>query len=325
MNYKRKFQRLIIFGIVCGISVTLLLTVIMGLVPVAEFDSSNLSVSSDLLRTSMSKLLVIIISAAKNADRRNAIRQTWLSEESTQALDVQYYFVVGTEGILETERNVLNFEMQNNNDLLLLNDVKDSYDQLTHKLLASMQWINEHTNFEHLLKVDDDSFVVLSQLLELLSFKNRTRLYLGFFDGSAQVKRRGQWAELNWKLCDRYLPYARGGGYVLSHDLVAFIASNANLLQRYNSEDVSVGAWLAGLDIERVHDPRFDTEYVSRGCHNSYIVTHKQSVTQMVDKWQTWRESGVICANEFRSRLSYVYNWDVPPSKCCVRNDTTVP
>lgn len=45
----------------------------------------------------------------------------------------------------------------------------------------------------------------------------------------------------------------------------------------FRSEDVAVGAWLAGLDVRYVHDPRFDTEFRSRGCNNQYIITHKQS------------------------------------------------
>lgn len=40
---------------------------------------------------------------------------------------------------------------------------------------------------------------------------------------------------------------------------------------------MSVGAWLAGLSVRYVHDPRFDTEFRSRGCSNQYIVTHKQT------------------------------------------------
>lgn len=45
----------------------------------------------------------------------------------------------------------------------------------------------------------------------------------------------------------------------------------------FRNEDVSVGAWLAGLSVRYVHDPRFDTEFRSRGCNNQYIVTHKQT------------------------------------------------
>ena len=83
----------------------------------------------------------------------------------------------------------------------------------------------------------------------------------------------------------RYLPYALGGGYVLSSDLVSFIASNSARLQLYGSEDVSVGVWLAPLArLNRVHDERFDTEFVSRGCLDSYLVTHKQSVEEIRTK-----------------------------------------
>lgn len=45
----------------------------------------------------------------------------------------------------------------------------------------------------------------------------------------------------------------------------------------FRNEDVSIGAWLAGLSVQYVHDPRFDTEFRSRGCNNQYIVTHKQT------------------------------------------------
>ena len=41
-------------------------------------------------------------------------------------------------------------------------------------------------------------------------------LYWGFFDGRAPVMKKGKWAEKDYKLCDKYIPYALGGGYVLS-------------------------------------------------------------------------------------------------------------
>ncbi len=39
-----------------------------------------------------------------------------------------------------------------------------------------------------------------------------------------------------------------------------------------------MGTWLAPLKVNRVHDVRFDTEFRSRGCSNSYLMSHKQSV-----------------------------------------------
>ncbi len=87
--------------------------------------------------------------------------------------------------------------------------------------------------------------------------------------------------EKRWILCDRYLPYALGGGYVISHDLVTFVSKNSDILQLYSNEDVSLGVWLAPLILNRVHDIRFDTEFESRGCSNNYFITHKQAILDM--------------------------------------------
>ena len=70
-----------------------------------------------------------------------------------------------------------------------------------------------------------------------MAFSNRKLIIAG----AAHVKTLGQWAEPNFHLCDRYLPYARGGGYVITTDLVEYILQNKHLLQIYNSEDVTVG------------------------------------------------------------------------------------
>lgn len=75
----------------------------------------------------------------------------------------------------------------------------------------------------------------------------------------------------------------------------------------------------------RVHDPRFDTEYVSRGCLNDYIVTHKQNVEMMKQLQENLQATGKLCPREYKVKPSYIYNWDVLPSMCCLRNDSRVP
>ena len=129
---------------------------------------------------------------------------------------------------------------------------------------------------------------------------------------------------------DRYIPYALGGGYVLSHDLVRYISTNSDLLRQFNNEDVSVGTWLAPLkNIHRVHDVRFDTEATSRGCNNKHIVSHKQSVDDLKSKHLMLTSSSTskkrLCKNEFKQRNSYEYNWNALPSTCCSRHDSSLP
>uniref|UniRef100_T1JN38 Hexosyltransferase n=1 Tax=Strigamia maritima TaxID=126957 RepID=T1JN38_STRMM len=233
-------------------------------------------------------LVVLIFSSVFNMEHRDTIRQTWLKNSG---IEIIHFFAIGSAKLGPSEEKTLQSENARFGDLLLLPDV-----------------------------VDDDSFVQLNLLFkELDSLKEKDRLYWGYFDGRASVKHQGHWKEVDWILCDHYLPYALGGGYVVSRDLVEYIYVNEKLLKLYKSEDVSLGTWLAPLDIRRIHDPRFDTEFKSRGCLNSYIVTHKQNIDEMRRKFGLFEERGKICNVELQHRFPYQYDWKVPPSKCCNR------
>ncbi|CAL1535495.1 unnamed protein product [Lymnaea stagnalis] len=263
------------------------------------------------------KLVVLIISNPDNIHERDAIRETWLKDTDTNS--VLPKFVVSTASLDTDHRDKINREELVHKDLIILTNIMESYQDLTNKVLQAFIWIDRHVDFQYVLKVDDDSYVRVSNILAELQHKSKDRLYWGFFDGRANVKTSGKWREGNWNLCDRYLPYARGGGYVLSSDLVQFIAINHELFQHYLSEDVSVGTWLAPLKINRHHDQNFDTEYISRGCLNTYLITHKQSVLKLRELNNNLLTLGRLCKDEVVLRASYEYDWNYPPSKCCIR------
>ncbi|XP_063799111.1 beta-1,3-galactosyltransferase 6 [Pseudophryne corroboree] len=266
-------------------------------------------------------LAVLIASGPKYTERRSIIRSTWLSAASRPRGDLWCRFVVGTAGLGEEESASLEVEQRRHGDLLLLPELRDSYENLTAKLLLMYAWLDQHLDYKFVFKADDDTFARLDVLMEELKPKEPKRLYWGFFSGRGRVKSGGKWKESSWVLCDYYLPYALGGGYVLSWDLVHYLSLGREYLSQWQSEDVSLGAWLAPLDVNRVHDPRFDTEYKSRGCNNKYIVTHKQSIEDMLEKHQTLAKEGKLCKEEIKLRLSYIYDWAVPPSQCCQRKD----
>ena len=268
---------------------------------------------------SQHRFVILVVSSPDNLERRATIRKTWLAQKHAT---VKHLFVIGTLDILPEQRETLQSEKQKFNDLLLLPRLLDSYGTLTKKVLHALREAYESYEFSYLMKCDDDTFVLVHKVLKELdkwdSKGTKKELYWGFFNGKAQVKRSGAWKETDWVLCDYYLPYALGGGYVLSYNLVKFIASNVDVLKLHKAEDVSVGLWLAPLaNVERKHDVRFDTEYRSRGCSNQYIVTHKQTVESMKNMHEYYQASGALCAKEIRSRMSYNYNWTVPPSQCC--------
>nr|CAG4641061.1 EOG090X0A8N [Eulimnadia texana] len=260
------------------------------------------------------KLVIAIMSAPTKPATRQVIRETWLSQREP---GVKHLFIVGTKNLNTEVIADIEEEQKTYNDIQILRNFSESYATLAEKVLASFYEIELAYNFDFLMKCDDDTYVHVPKLLYELEKKPQERLYWGYFKGGGAVRRTGKWKESSWFMCDTYLPYAYGGGYVLSGDLVKYVARNRELLQTYNNEDVSVGVWLSPLHVHRVHDVLFDTEYKSRGCFNSYVVTHKQSPSMMREKHKTWTASGKLCLEEKRERYSYVYNWTVPASQCC--------
>lgn len=178
------------------------------------------------------RLIVLVLSGIDHLEHRDTIRKTWLSEKYN---DVRYLFAIGTKDLHSSQKITLQSEKQKFNDLLLLPNLQDTYGTITKKVLQSFYHIHKEYDFDFILKCDDDSFVLINRILRELdkweSKGSKKFLYWGFFNGRAQVKRNGPWKETEWILCDYYLPYALGGGYVLSSNLVEFIAKNGENLK----------------------------------------------------------------------------------------------
>ncbi|XP_047523357.1 beta-1,3-galactosyltransferase 6 [Pieris napi] len=254
---------------------------------------------------------------------------------------IKVFFVVGTQGLSGVKLERLKAEHMRSDDLLLLDNLEDNYKNLAVKLKHSLQWAHAHLKFlKYLIKCDDDSFLRVDLIVKDLEafapnmndpeiHKHITKkhssneykgLYWGYFDGRARVYLNGKWEEKDWFLCDTYLPYALGGGYIISKSIVDYIARNADFLSHYNSEDVSMGVWTAALEgINRVHDIRFDTQWKSRGCENNMLVRHKQTPTDMFQMYRTLVHSHgeKLCKTENALRKYYFYDWNVLPSMCC--------
>lgn len=263
-------------------------------------------------------LVILVMSGPKLLAGRQVLRDTWLTLRTS---DMIVKFVIGIANLPTDHLEALEKEQKQYNDLLFLPDLEDSFLALTQKLIDMFVWLDQNVSYKFVLKVDDDSFVRLDALAKELPQKSQEKLFWGFFDGRARVHKAGKYAEADWVLCDRYLPYAKGGGYILSADLVHFVSLNAKYLKKYNGEDVSLGSWLAAVEVDRQHDTRFDTEYRSRGCSNTYLITHKQTPDDMRQKWKYYKETGRLCSQEHQTRPSYIYDWQKPPTECCIRKN----
>lgn len=214
-------------------------------------------------------LVILILSAPQNLDKRNIIRQTWLKfiedEEYVVKFKMKHFFVIGSLGLTVDEILHLSTEQSQFSDILIL-PIHDSYQNLAFKVVKSFEWLSDQYDyglkFKYVLKCDDDSFIRADKLAaEIINIestyltadsKNKVastafitvnaqinkgaikkplQVYWGYFHGNAKVKTAGKWQEPDWIVCDRYVPYALGGGYILSKKLVTFIAQNQEYLR----------------------------------------------------------------------------------------------
>ena len=82
--------------------------------------------------------------------------------------------------------------------------------------------------------------------------------------GAVLTDRRYKWFEPEyWRFGDpaggdsiNYMRHASGQIYGLSGPIAKYIGRNAPILHRYANEDVSVGSWLVGLDVEHIDERR---------------------------------------------------------------------
>lgn len=150
---------------------------------------------------------------------------------------------------------------------LVFLDMVDIYNNLSLKTKSSFQWaynqLPEKQNYltskqKFFLKIDDDCLVDAKQYNQYLSKKfdldqeNSKFQYLlaGVLVPHRPVRKifQPKWAERKYKINETnpiYPMYANGNrGYVISFDIVKYIANNFDRLITYQNEDASMGIWI---------------------------------------------------------------------------------
>ena len=268
-------------------------------------------------------LLVLVHSSPGQRSLRDAVRETWLRQRSRRN-DYIARFVLGTRALSEDSLASLVAENEEHKDLLVLPDIEEDVNAewpSSWKLLESFSWAVSHVNFTYVLKCNAATFALLDRLL--VALQHQTRHIWGYFAGGVKAVRHSDTSVLveeDWNLCSHYLPFPEGGGYVISRDLVELVVEMGPDLKHYHHDDIALGMWLSPFkSVTKQHSVWFNSGYYSRGCQNSYLVSHRESVESMRAKFSTLQSKGVLCVSEYQSRLSYHYNWNAPASHCCIR------
>ena len=239
-------------------------------------------------------LYIIIISAPHNDINRKAIRETW-GEKVSKYDSIKYVFAIGNKNVSHSDMDLVYNEKEKYGDIWILHGVEEVYSLLSRKVLKALTWGGKYTDARYYLKTDDDCYVVVDRLHQLLteSVKPTERMYLGRFYHLSKPKKEGKWAESGWFLCEHYFDYATGAGYILTRDIVRYLSHNSDRLMHYNNEDTSLASWIAPLKLIAIHDERI----ILRGnnCQKTNWLRHCVTAAALRKTHSMWMKRGKFC------------------------------
>lgn len=229
-------------------------------------------VSTDVITAASSRkrkyLMVIGINTAfSSRKRRDSVRATWMPQgEKRKKLEdekgIIARFVIGhsatTGGILD---RAIEAEDKKHGDFLRLDHV-EGYLELSAKTKTYFATAVALWDADFYVKVDDDVHVNIATLGEtLVRHRKKPRVYIGCMKSGPVLSQKGvRYHEPEfWKFGEsgnKYFRHATGQLYAISKDLASYISINQHVLHKYANEDVSLGSWFIGLDVEHIDDRR---------------------------------------------------------------------
>ncbi|KAG6659129.1 hypothetical protein CIPAW_03G011800 [Carya illinoinensis] len=216
---------------------------------------------------SLQKAFVVIgiNTAFSSRKRRESVRETWMPtgaklKKLEKEKGIVIRFVIGHSstpgGVLD---KAIDAEEEEHKDFLRLNHV-EGYHELSTKTRMYFSTAVSIWDADFYVKVDDDIHVNLGMLVSRLArHRHKPRVYVGCMKSGPVLSQKGlKYHEPEyWKFGEegnKYFRHATGQIYAISKDLAAYISINLPILHRYANEDVSLGAWFIGLEVEHVDD-----------------------------------------------------------------------
>ncbi|XP_024524805.1 probable beta-1,3-galactosyltransferase 2 [Selaginella moellendorffii] len=192
-------------------------------------------------------VVIGINTAFSSRKRRDSIRETWMPtgekrKQLEQEKGIIIKFVIGHSatpgGILD---NAIEAEDAQHGDFL----------RLVHAFLFLFSLF-----FLSLLLFPGMLTVTLAR------HRSKPRAYIGCMKSGPVLAQKGvKYHEPEyWKFGEdgnRYFRHATGQVYAISRDLATYISINQPILHKYANEDVSLGSWFIGLDVDHIDDRSF--------------------------------------------------------------------
>lgn len=234
--------------------------------PSIERMSSGKLYGMETNTTKQKAFMVIGINTAfSSRKRRDSVRQTWMPQgEKLLKLEKEKGIVVRFMiGHSATSNSILDraidSEDAQHKDFLRLDHV-EGYHELSAKTKTFLSTAYAKWDADFYVKIDDDVHVNLGMLAATLArHRLKPRVYIGCMKSGPVLSRKNvKYHEPEfWKFGEegnKYFRHATGQIYAVSKNLAKYVSDNQAILHKYANEDVSLGAWFIGLEVEHINE-----------------------------------------------------------------------
>lgn len=210
-------------------------------------------------------VVIGINTAFSSRKRRDSVRETWMPQgddlvriEREKGIVIR--FMIGhsatSNSILD---RAIDAEEAQHNDFIRLEHV-EGYHELSAKTKIFFSTVIAKWDADFYVKVDDDVHVNLGMLASTLArHRSKPRVYMGCMKSGPVLSQKSvKYHEPEyWKFGEdgnKYFRHATGQIYAISKDLATYISINQHILHKYANEDVSLGSWFIGLEVEHIDE-----------------------------------------------------------------------
>ena len=255
-------------------------------------------------------VVILIPSAPLRTEERMTIRETWgnvskhnLISRSQESNVLALVFLIGRGMNISVDKTIVS-ESEQFKDIVI-GDFKDSYSNLTRKILMGLNWMNIYcANAEYLFKVDDDIFVHIPRLINFLrNIPDRSpgALY-GYLYSGGPVLREGRWAvPIDGYPMSNYPPYMSGNAYVISGNIAGKLLNASQYMPYLPIEDAFItGVLPKVIDAKLVTSRQFSYfgEDMIKPCifmKRTKITCNRVNVSQMRTLWSVQQTYPTSC------------------------------
>ncbi|XP_064292500.1 lactosylceramide 1,3-N-acetyl-beta-D-glucosaminyltransferase-like [Plodia interpunctella] len=253
------------------------------------------------------QLMIFITSAPSHFKQRQAIRKTW--GNALKMENVSLAFIIGipeSRRYSDRSRILEDFVYRD----IIIGRFIDTYNNLTLKSISMFEWLQNYCPLvPRMLKTDDDVFIHVPKLLELLQEslrENKKKTIWGklYANRLPQRSKTSKYFVTYEEYPDEVYPnFVSGPAYLMTTDITKDLLVAAANEPYLRFEDVFITGILAEkLFIERIHVEEFFNKRLQGDLCRlmNYISVHGITCTEL---HETWRNLQLVTCTNTKSKI----------------------